>query len=173
MHPMRRSRCTLAGVVAALALLTTTACDSTAKPAASSPASSPSATASASPSKAPIAGEWGKPVTLDGYVITFTAPVDATDRFPCTGCNSATLTMNVIITAIAQPLDPSGLMVKAVDGNYSSAGVTQLGDAVIPAGKTHTAEVQIQPGIAQRKGLIVLTLTGNSGSVEWRQESRP
>lgn len=116
--------------------------------------------------------DWNSPVSLDGYTVYFTGPVDATDRFSCPTCNSAVLLTAVTITAGREPVDPGDLQVKAFDGSYHQAAVSPLGGAVIEAGQMRTEEVQVRPRLDERKGLIVLTLTGDHGAVQWRQESR-
>lgn len=125
------------------------------------------------PQQTTMTAEWGKPVPVDGYTITFTTPVDATENYPCTGCDTGVLLTTATITAGNEPLDPRGLLIEASDANYSTVGMTPIGDMVIPANGTHVEkDVQIHANMERRKGLIVIRLTGATKVVEWRQESR-
>lgn len=130
-------------------------------------------TPSASPSPVVTPAALGQPVQVDGYTIAFTAPTDESARFPCTGCDTGVLITTVTLTVGQAPLDPGTIKVAASDSNFSEVGVTSLGEVVIPPGGTRTAEVQLHPEIAQLKKLIVLTITGSTGVVDCRQDSRP
>lgn len=118
-----------------------------------------------------VAAQWDKPQIIDGYMITITKPVDESDHYPCPGCATATLTAVVVLIAGAVPLDPRGIRVRGVDGNYSRFGVTAFGTETIPPGSRHIETVQLHPAVSSKNGALTVVITTGSGSeVVWTRQ---
>jgi hypothetical protein len=161
-------------VVAVLLTATVASCDSNEQP----PTSRPSPQASPSQSVAVRHAEWGQPVDVDGrYTITVSKPVDATDKFGCGGGSNCGRIgeMDVTVTAGRDDMSLSGaFQFKGVDDNFSEVGstyVSQVGDVVLPAGKTHVEKaVQIHYGEAAKTNQLTLWVCDPAGVklVEWK-----
>lgn len=120
-----------------------------------------------------VHARWSEPISVDGYAVTFTAPVDATSKFPCSACDTGVLLTTVTVTAESAPVTPDQLHVQVVDANFGDVGMTSLGSAQVPVGSTHVErDVQIHVDVSYLHKLIVVTLIGETQTIEWRQESR-
>jgi hypothetical protein len=131
----------------------------------------------ASPTVAPRVGEWGSPVDVDGrFTVTVSRPVDATAKFSCgDGTCGRTGEMDVTVTAGRDDVALSKAFVfTGVDDDLSEVGTTyiaQVGEVVLPAGKTHVERaVQVHYGDESKTNALTLWLVDPAGVklVEWR-----
>lgn len=123
----------------------------------------PSATATVT------AAQWGQPAAIDGYTLTITKPVDKSDNYPCTGCDSAVFLTTVTITAGAEPIAALQVQPQGVDDNGDTVEMTALVPNPLPAGATRkVTDAQVHPS-ATHKARWTLRQTSRDGktAVEW------
>ena len=136
------------------------------------PAPSPAPTPTPTVTAGVTVGAWGQMADFERFSVLLQEPRDNSASYGCPDGPCPIIAAPLMIQAKDKPVPVELFTIEAFDLVGSKLTVAALGLENLPAGMTHTTDLQIWTSSQHLKDRLTIRLTSIGRTVEWRQDSR-